>query len=359
MPAVKTKETQHLHAYFTEKDFIIDISGDKPDESLNEWIAQFEEDKYRALFHLGFKEKTAWFTPSLDYIYYIAELLIKKISQQPDLEFSRESIQIDLSQDELNQLKEMLPFVIGMEYVNDAWIIRLWENLLNIFRQEIKNYDGTVARYFAEYSANINVVGRVFFHLVENNDEKYPFAFVATYTTKPVKSKRAIHTPLKKALEEFKGDEKKLLSLISTVIKVAEKSEFISGLMESGELFAPLKFTTEEAYIFLKEIGLYEESGIMCRVPDWWRKSSNSIKLSVTVGEKEPSRLGLDAIIDFSPTLKIGDEPLTEKELRAFLEMAEGLVQYKGKWVEINKSRIISNAFPPLLILQYSKKAII
>ena len=87
--------------------------------------------------------------------------------------------------------------------------------------------------------------------MVENNDEKYPFAFVATYTTKPVKSKRAIHTPLKKALEEFKGDEKKLLSLISTVIKVAEKSEFISGLMESGELFAPLKFTTEEAYIFL------------------------------------------------------------------------------------------------------------
>ena len=114
------------------------------------------------MFHLGFKEKAAWFTPSLDYIYHIAELLIKKISQQPDLEFSRETVHIDLSQDELNQLKEMLPFVIGMEYVNDAWIIRLWENLLNIFRQEIKNYDGTVARYFAEYSANINVVGRVF-----------------------------------------------------------------------------------------------------------------------------------------------------------------------------------------------------
>ncbi|NMB97912.1 MAG: ATP-dependent helicase, partial [Clostridiaceae bacterium] len=117
MPAVKTQETKHLHAYFTEKDFKIDVSGDKPDESLNEWIAQFEEDKYRALFHLGFKEKAAWFTPSLDYIYHIAELLIKKISQQPDLEFSRETVQVDLSQDELNQLKEMLPFVIGMEYV--------------------------------------------------------------------------------------------------------------------------------------------------------------------------------------------------------------------------------------------------
>jgi len=345
MKAAKEKEAQYLHVYFTEKDFVIDIPGVKyeviHDESLNEWIAKFREDKYRALFHLGFKEKAAWFTPSLEYIYHIAELLIKKISQQSDIEFSRETVQVDLNQDELNRLKEMLPFVIGMEYVDDAWIIRLWENLLNVFRSEIKNYDGAVARYFAEHSSNINVVGRVFFHLVENNrDEKYPFAFMATYTTKPVKSKRAVHTPLKNALEEFDGDEKKLLSLISTVIKVAEKSNFISGLMESGELFAPLKFTAEEAYTFLKEIELYEESGIMCRVPDWWQKSSNSIRLSVTVGEKEPSRLGLDAIIDFSPTLKIGDEPLTEKELRAFLEMAEGLVQYKGKWVEINKSRI-------------------
>ncbi len=141
-------------------------------------------------------------------------------------------------------------------------------------------------------------------------------------------------------MEEFDGDEKKLLSLISTVIKVAEKSNFISGLMENGELFAPLKLTAKEAYTFLKEIGLYEESGIMCRLPDWWGKSSNSIRLSIAVGEKEPSKLGVDAIMDFSPTLKIGDEPLTEKELRVFLEMAEGLVQYKGKWVEIDKSKL-------------------
>ena len=248
MKAAKEKEAQYLHVYFTEKDFVIDIPGVKyeviHDESLNEWIAKFREDKYRALFHLGFKEKAAWFTPSLEYIYHIAELLIKKISQQSDIEFSRETVQVDLKQDELNRLKEMLPFVIGMEYVDDAWIVRLWKNLLNVFRSEIKNYDGAVARYFAEHSSNINVVGRVFFHLVENNrDEKYPFAFMATYTTKPVKSKRAVHTPLKNALEEFDGDEKKLLSLISTVIKVAEKSNFISGLMESGELFAPLKFT--------------------------------------------------------------------------------------------------------------------
>ena len=303
-------------------------------------MSQFEADIYSALFHLGFLDKARLFSPPLEYIYHISELLIKKISQQADLEFSREAVHVELSKDELGQIKEGLPFAIGMEYVDDDWILRLWDKLFAVFRLEIKHYDGTVARYFAEYNANINVVGRVFFHLVENKEEQYPFAFMATYSTKPVKSKRAVHTPLKNALREFDGDEKKLLSLISTVIKAAEKSNFISELLESGELFAPLRLTAQEAYTVLKEIGLYEEAGIMCRVPDWWRKSNNSIGISVTVGEKEPAKLGLGAIMDFSPILKIGDEPLTENELRAFLEMAEGLVQYKGKWVEINKEKL-------------------
>lgn len=60
------------------------------------------------------------------------------------------------------------------------------------------------------------------------------------------------HPPLKNALTKFKGDEKKLLSLISTVIKAAEKSSFISGLHENGELFSPLKLTADEAYTIVK-----------------------------------------------------------------------------------------------------------
>ncbi|MDD4346742.1 MAG: SNF2 helicase-associated domain-containing protein, partial [Desulfitobacteriaceae bacterium] len=46
------------------------------------------------------------------------------------------------------------------------------------------------------------------------------------------------------------------------------------------------------------------------------------------------------AMMDFSPLLKVGDEPLTEQELRTFLDSAEGLISYKGKWVEINKAKL-------------------
>ncbi len=338
----KTQENQ-LSAYFTADSFVIEtgyLQPEEMEEPIKTWFHKFQADKYAALYHLGFLEKGKWFSPALEYLHYIAELLIQRIGQQADLELNRDVIQVDIHEDEIKQLIEGIPFIIGMEYVDSAWIKRLWESLLDVFRKEIKDYDGTVARYFAEYNSNINVVGRVFFHLVESKDESYPFAFMATYTTKPIKSKRAVHTPLKNALEEFDEDEKKLLSLISTVIKAAEKSSFLSELLESGELFSALKFTADEAYTFLKELMLYEEAGIMCRVPDWWRKSSNSPSLSIIVGEKEPSKVGLDAIMDFSPAIKIGEDFLSEKELREFLNMAEGLIQYKGKWVEINRNKM-------------------
>jgi len=337
---LKTQEINELNAYFLPETFVIDEVKNHPVDTLKTWIEAFKANKYSALFHLGFLKKENWFSPSVEYLHHIAEMLIKKLSQQAEIEFSRDTVQVDLLEDELYHLKEEIPFVIGMEYVDDSWIRAVWEALLAVFRLEIENYDGTAAQYFTGYNSNINVVGRVFFHLVENKEEQYPFAFMATYSTKPVKSKKTVHTPLKNALEEFDGDEKKLLSLISTVIKAAEKSSFISELLESGELFSPLKLTAEEAHTILREITTYEEAGIMCRVPDWWRKSNNSLRLSVTVGEKEPSRVGLEAIMDFSPSLFIGDEVISEKELKSFLDMAEGLIQYKGKWVEINKRKL-------------------
>lgn len=347
MSRLEAQKVNKLNAYYTPNGFVIEETSDTADKtspmyqpSFYEWLKRFEVDKYQALFYLGFLEKSNWFSPSIEFLYNISDLLVKKLSKQSDIELSRDSVQADLLEAEINKLKDEVPFVIGMEYIDASWIQSIWEKLLAVFKNEIRNYEGTVARYFAEHNSHINLAGRVFFHLVENKDEEYPFAFMATYSTKPVKSKKAVHTPLKNALAEFDGDDKKLLSLMATVIKVAEQSSFISELLESGELFSPLKLKAEEAYIFLKEIVLYESAGILCRVPDWWRKKNNSVKLSVTIGEKEPSKVGLDAIMDFSPEIRIDEEVISEQEIREFLNMAEGIIQYKGKWVEINKEKL-------------------
>lgn len=349
MSYLNRQQRQKLNAYYKPEGFVIDLVEENSDimnkdnpyeDELKEWKKQFDNNKYIALYHLGFITKKEWFSSELEYLYAIADMLLQKLSRQPDVELSRDMTSVELSAEECIDLINKVPFAIGMEYVDSSWLQLIWDRLIEVFQTEISEYIGSVAMYFTEHNSNINVVGRVFFHMVENPESDYPFAFMATYSTKPVKSKKAVHTPLKNALQEYKQDEKKLLALLSTVTKVAEHSNFISDLMESGELFSPLKLTVQEAYIFLNEIPLYEEAGIMCRVPDWWRKKTNSVRLSVIVGNNEPFKVGLDAIMDFTPTLSIGGEKLSEKELKQFLSMAEGLVQYKGKWVEINKDKL-------------------
>jgi non-specific serine/threonine protein kinase len=46
--------------------------------------------------------------------------------------------------------------------------------------------------------------------------------------------------------------------LLSAISRAADKSEFISELIESGELFSPLRFKSDEAYTFLRETPIYE-----------------------------------------------------------------------------------------------------
>ncbi|MCL2660679.1 MAG: DEAD/DEAH box helicase, partial [Acidobacteriaceae bacterium] len=184
--------------------------------------------------------------------------------------------------------------------------------------------------------------GRVFFHLVENKSDEYPFAFLATYSTQTDRQKKAAHVPLKNALLEYQDRQDLLLKLLSAVSRAADGSDFISELVESGELFSPLQFTSEEAYTFLKEIPLYEECGILCRMPDWWRKRNSSLKLSVSVGGKEPSKVGLEALVSCKPSLLLDGEEITKEEVEALLSQTAGLSFLKGKWIEVDPEKLKS-----------------
>jgi non-specific serine/threonine protein kinase len=294
---------------------------------------------------MGFLTKQEWNSDSLHYLYQLADALLYRLSKLSDIELLREETVVELTDEEITSHKDRIPYSIGMEYVDDNWLRRLWENLLLVFQTEIKSYQGTVAMFFTEHNAKINIAGRVFFHLVESKQQDYPFAFMATYSVKQPKSKKALHTPLKNALVEFKKDEKQLLSLLSTVTKVAEESRFISNLMESGELCSPLKFTSEEAYQFFREIPIYETAGVLCRVPDWWRKKSNSLKMMVTIGEKSPSKVGLDALMDFSPSLTMDGEQLTKEELKEYImQEAHHTILSKQEIISLHFSYDIGSA---------------
>ncbi len=342
MNALNRKTKIELVVFFTETTFLLDYDSKNSSNSKEiQLFKKFEKDKYRTLFYLGFENKQDWYSPSILYLYSIADTLVKEISKTAELESIRENIEVVLPEEEIQKLKDNVPYTIGIEYVDENWIKNICDNLLLVFKDDIKNHSGTVANYYLEHSSKINIAGKIFFHLVENkNDEKYPFAFMATYSMKKVNNSKAMHTPLKKALVEFKKDESKLISLLATVSRASEQSQFISKLMDSGELFLPLRFTIDEAYTFLKEVPLYESSGIMCRVPNWWKKKSSRVVLTVNVGEKKPSRVGLEAMLDFYPDFNIDGEKISKKELKEFLKMSEGLILYKGKWIEIDHEKL-------------------
>ncbi|QAT40648.1 DEAD/DEAH box helicase [Clostridium sp. JN-9] len=345
----KHKENKELIVIFTQTGFIVDYEivpkknlSEENQKKQEEWYTRFSKDKYKALWELGFSKQDDWMSQSISFLNFLANKLIMKISRQPDIEFTREEAELSLDYDELDEIKSMIPFSIGTEFINNEWISFIFEKIADIYRKEISGYKGTVKDFLMERNNNINVVGRVYFHLVENKDENYPFAFLATYSTenKDAGVHKAKHVPLKNALLEYKDDKEKLLQLMSTISKAADKSEFISQLMESGELFSPLKFTKKEAYTILKEIPIYEEAGIMCRIPNWWRKKSNSLRLSVHIGEKEPSKIGMDALLSFEPEILLGEEKISKEELKKLLLESEGLTLIKGKWVEIDKNKL-------------------
>lgn len=291
---------------------------------------------YKQLYDLAFQRiDSDKFDAGALFLIDIAKSFVFALSKTPDVSITR--VAPEPGQQELRDLLYELPFCIGVEFVNVAWVLNIWHKLSEIFNAEFSQTQQTVEEYLKSKDSSLTVAGRVFFHLVQTHEESYPFAFMATYSTK--QNDQAVHIPLKYALNEFNYDESSMLSLLSAVSKAADKSTFISDLIESGELMHPLKFSPQDAYTFLREVPLYEESGVICRIPDFWKKKGR-LHLSVSLGSKEPPVLGMQELIAFSPFICLGDTEVSEEELRQLAELDGGLAFFKGKWVEVDKAKI-------------------
>jgi len=292
---------------------------------------KLHKEPFVALYELAF-EKNVECDVSVKFLIEIAKNLISEISHNPDIEILR--IAPEPKQETLYSLICSIPYTNGWELVNINWIKNFWNQISNVFNAEIANFKGTVEEYFRTKDKNLVTSGRIFFHLVENKDEEKPFAFLATYSTGTKDEVK--HFPLKNALEEYK-EQDDLIKLLASINKVAAKSNFMSEIIENGELFSPLHFSAKEAYLFLTETPIYEECGISCRIPNFWKKK---YKASLKISIKEPAKLGLNEIMSFSPEIHLGDEKFSPEEITKFLSQTEGLAFLKGKWVELDRQKL-------------------
>lgn len=323
---------------YTNESFVIDEVSVK-NASDAQIATLFEEDKYGTLYHMTFQD-TSKDSPTAQFLKEVVQSFVRSLSSSPEIEIAREKTKAVLDDDQLDHLLALCPFALGSEFVDEDWMRQQYTYLQHVFEQEATSFEGTMQLYFEGLSQNLQTAQRIYFHLVENMyDEDNPFAFMATYATKD-QAGRVMHMPLAHALIEYKDHQEELLALLSSLNKVADEVEYMQYLMDTGELFHPIKLNVKEAYTLLKAIPLIEKSGIKCRVPNWWKKHYASVHLNVSAGEKKPSFFGLETLIALTPSLTINGHMLSQDDINYLLKQEEGLTFTKGQWVEVNHQKL-------------------
>ncbi len=241
---------------------------------------------------------------------------------------------------ELDNIAATVPPMTGAEYLSAAVLADLWRGMDAAFDVELADAKLSVQAFLKGRHPAWNLVGRVHFSLAENRrDEAAPFAFLATYTTRLSAEAKAQHMPLGKALQEYAGakNRERLLSLLLPIQRAAEHCDWLKIMVDAGEIFHPLRWSPQQALQFLKDVPAIESAGVAVRMPASWRMNRPARpQVKATVGGHAPSRLGMDALLDFRMDVTLDGERLSATEIKRLLAHSDGLVLIRGKWVEID-----------------------
>jgi superfamily II DNA or RNA helicase len=304
----------------------------------------FRESTAHGLLGLTTRELQTQLTPGLSFLRDFAGEYFTQVCHTPELEGTSFAGLAPPKPERLDALALAAPPMRGGEYLGSDVLTAWWIELDALVREEASQTPGGLRNYLREKNRLWHLVGRVTFHLAENKrDEQFPFAFLATYSSRLSAQGRPQHKPLGQALKEYLGAENRpaLLSLLTPVQQAAERSASARELVDSGDVYQPQAWTPAEAFRFLQDIPIFEESGLLVRVPDWWKaKRPPRPMVHVKLGERKGSALGADALLDFSIEVVLEDERLSAKELQTLLESTGELVWLKGRWIEIDRQKL-------------------
>ena len=292
------------------------------------------------LLHLATSELDTALPPAGAYWRNLARRYLTQLCHTPDVA-TAESL-APPPEEELAELAESAPPMPGAEYLHAGTLQNLWQALDALVLGEVRVCPGGAAAWLKARNPLWNLVGRVTLHLAENKrDAERPFAFLATYTHRISDQAKPQYLPLGRALQEYAGAKNRaaLLSLLAPVQRAAEKSSLIRELVDSQRIYHAQSWAAREAHRFLREIPLFEECGLLVRMPAWGNRVSRPA-VSVAIGSGKPDGLGLGAVLDFKVSLTLDGETLSEEEWKQVLRSDEGLVQIRGRWAEVDRDKL-------------------
>ncbi len=236
-----------------------------------------------------------------------------------------------------------IPAMRGAEYATPDLFEALWHELHDHAQAEVKSAGGLRA-WLAHINPALHLLGKVTFHLAENKrSPETPFAFMATYTHRLSAQEKPVHLPLARALQDYAGakNQTALRSLLAPVQTAAEHSAWMREMLDSRSVFEPQAWTPPEAYAFLRETPTLEASGIITRIPNWWKNGQGARpQVSVRVGDRKGAGLSADSLLSFSVGMTLNGEKLTEAEWRLLMNSQGGLVSLRGQWVEVDRDKL-------------------
>ena len=258
-------------------------------------------------------------------------------------EASDSVIAVPTAQD-LDGLVANAPPMTGAEYLTAKVLLALWDELDTAFRVELTESGQSLQNFLKALHPAWNLVGRVHFNLAEHRkDVEAPFAFLATYTSRLSAHGKAQHQPLSQALNEYSDGKsrERLLSLLLPVQRAAECCDWLQAMVESGEIYHPLRWTAADAYQFLLAVPQFEAAGIVVRAPGTWQAGRPARPLvKARVGTNAPSLLGQDALLDFSIDVTLDGQHLSAADIKKLLASGDGLQLMRGHWVEVDRKKL-------------------
>jgi len=224
--------------------------------------AAFARGSGHGLLQLGAAEVGTMLPPVFGYWRELAARYVSAVCGQQDLDANRWHAAGEVAVgapplDELEKLAAAVPPMVGAEYLTPTVLEALWHELGAAFQSELAESKSSVHDFLRGKSPAWHVVGRVHFNLAENRlDAEAPFAFLATYTARLSGHAKAQHLPLGRALSEYAGaaNRSRLLSLLVPVQQAAEQCGWLKSIVDSGEIFHPLRWTPAEAYQLLTDL---------------------------------------------------------------------------------------------------------
>ncbi len=305
----------------------------------------FSEGQGAGLIHLATVEVKTALPPALAFARDFAQLYVTQLCHLGEAAPKSGALLVEPPEEEaLVALALAAPPIKGLEYLDAGTLRAAWSDIDDRVRSETAASGQSPRTWLHERNPIWRLVGRVTFHLAENKrDEAYPFAFLATYAASMSDRGEARHVPLGRALQEYAGaaNRRRLVSLLTPIRDAAERLSWVHDLTESGDIYHPLAWTPAEAHRFLRDVPVLEESGLVARIPDWWKAGrAPRPQASVSVGGKPASSLGADALLDFSVRLTLDGAPLTDAERQELLASAGGLVRLRGQWVEVDGEQL-------------------